>query len=232
MSNPIDNNIVKNPNKLQHQNSDTPLNSIQQNNASFHSSPSEVKLTLEGGSNICSKISFSYMNKVITLGSKKPYEFEDLYEMEDYLDPQKDFPKFLEHYKLHSNKHGIAKILWLWIKNQWVLGFLAYVINYAIIAVSPLLLKGLLVWYADENDASYKGWLWACGIGIIMVLKSFICQIGNQNFSKVGVRLMFLLRVIFLKIKKIESCKMESFKIGSSIKKTCYHGKNLNNFNG
>lgn len=124
-----------------------------------------------------------YSNKIIAIGSTRQYEEEDLFRLEDSRATDNQvknvaLPFFLEESK--KTKKSLFSVAWRSIKSTWIPCVSCWVTYYMIQCILPFFLEQILKWLDDTDAPTYKGYILAGCIILLLLQKTILSGIANK----------------------------------------------------
>lgn len=148
-----------------------------------------------------SKIFFFHLNKIVDRGSKTPYKFNMLYQLDDQL-LYADFEEFNAFFNKNLTKYkkDVLGAVFDINKRYFALAHVVFFFRYIGECSFPLLIKQILNWFeleANEGASMTDGYYYAGMITLFVFLRSYCGLFADYVYDTINARVRNLLRVIF-----------------------------------
>ena len=165
-----------------------------------------------------SRMTFSYMNKIVDKGLRQTLEYEDLHDIPSELQYSDLFPRFQTMYEERLRKTprypiGSAIMSFLKLKILWQ-AFLVVVATLFDLSV-PLQIKFFIVWISDPYAEWWVGFCWALGICICYMLKINISRRGWHATADLTYSIGVIIRgAVFSKLTRSSREGLSNVNVG------------------
>lgn len=146
-----------------------------------------------------SKIFFLHLNKIVDRGSKTPYKFEMLYELDDQL-LYADFEEFNAFFSKNIEKYkkDVLGAIFAYNRKYFALAHVAFFFRYVGECSFPLLIKQILNWFelqAAGQATMFDGYYYAAMITVYVFVRSYCGLFADYIYDTINARVRNLFRV-------------------------------------
>ncbi|XP_074853753.1 ATP-binding cassette sub-family C member 2-like isoform X2 [Carettochelys insculpta] len=165
---------------------------------------SQKKHNPEENASFFSKVTYSWYSRIITLGSKKPLEREDLCELSESDSPYTVCPNFEKHWrkellkaakglkapchkevisrKASYQKPSLLYPLWQTFRFLLIKVAILKVASDILSFISPQIMKEMISLYEKQSDLHWNGYGYAIALLVVVVLQTLVHQL-YQRFN-------------------------------------------------
>lgn len=167
-------------------------------------------------SNFFDVIFFTYIYKVIKIGSKRKYQKSDLFKLKKTLLFENFFSKFIIYYKKKKKeKKTSANIIIKYMIPIWFKSFIFHLIGEIITIFLPFFLREIINWFNDPEGTTKRGYILCTLILIVFLIKEFGYEHGKKIAYESSVQLTHVIfGLIFYKLENIDLKYIKYIKIG------------------
>ncbi|XP_073928987.1 multidrug resistance-associated protein 1-like isoform X2 [Castor canadensis] len=163
--------------------------------------PEPQKCSPEKSASFFSKVTYSWFNRVIVLGYKKPLEREDLFELNESDSPYIVCPIFEKqwrkeilrnqerqkmqassHQGAHTRKPSLLYALWNTFKSVLIQVAVFKVFADVLSFTSPLIMKQMIIFCEHSSDFGWRSFTYAVVLFVVVISQTLILQ-QYQRFN-------------------------------------------------
>jgi len=146
-----------------------------------------------------SKIFFLHLNKIVNRGSKTPYKFDMLYELDDQF-LYADYEEFNAFFNKNIEKYrkDVLGAIFTYNRKYFALAHVAFFFRYVGECSFPLLIKQILNWFelqAAGEATMFDGYYYAAMITVYVFIRSYCGLFADYIYDSINARVRNLFRV-------------------------------------
>lgn len=167
--------------------------------------------------NIFSRLTWAWVGSLLTLGSNRPLEMEDLHSLGD----EQTSEYLFEEFKLHR-QDSLTKTLWSLFGNKILLNHLLEWFYWSMRVAQALLLKEIVNFLGTDESVGtaspWKGYVYAISLGLLAILQGVVHHQFFFNSNLIGSHIRIVLNgAIFEKMTSLKSSALVETTLGQIV---------------
>lgn len=142
---------------------------------------------LQNTKNCSSELDIFWIDKIIKKGLKFSFNKTNLFKTQDdfkYKTMKQPFKEYVKRLQI-SNKRFTAWKCYDWCRKYYIKSGIAFSLNNGILEVAiPLIVKQIIKFITDQNSESWRGFFYVGLLSLLLLLRSYLNQIGLINAFK------------------------------------------------